>query len=381
MFAGTVDPGDVVAVREIIAPPNVANDVDTATFSDVRSRYTVTTDGAVTTVTHHPVAVPGGEPPKSDGTDTLRGVERLMFADAIVPIVPGEFVVTTSAGDRTATIRWSGPAADAATRFEVHWDDPVTGEARVRDVGPAHVVQIGALVNGRSYQFQVWAFHNSPPAPRWLVPSPPVVPAAVPARPTIGTATGRNGAALVRWSPPVDDGGADVTHYLVRAQDSAGNPVGEPTSVRAPATSTVVAGLTNGTRYRFQVSAVNAAGAGPSSALSNAVLAASVPDRPVVGTAVGGDTRDVATTATASWSPPSFNGGARITSYVVTALRMSSTAPGARVLGRVSSAPLAPGTRSHVFGLVPGVYRFRVVAHNARGNSPPSARSNAVRAR
>ena len=149
----------------------------------------------------------------------------------------------------------------------------------------------------------------------------------------------------------------------------------------APATSTVVAGLTNGTRYRFQVSAVNAAGRGPFSALSNAVLAATVPDPPVIGTAVAGETTDVVTTATVVWSPPPSNGGSGVTSYVVTALRMSSTAPGAPVLGRTSSAPLASGNRSHVFQLVPGIYRFQVVAHNARGDSPPSARSNAVRAR
>lgn len=381
VFAGTVDPGNVVAVREIIAPPNVANDVDTATFSDVRSRYTVTTNGAVTTVTHHPVPVPGGEPPKSDGTDTLRGIERLMFADAIVPVRAGDFVVTTSTGARSATISWSGPAAEAATRFEVHWEDPVTGTAKVRDVGAAHVTQINNLANGRTYDFQVWAFHASPPAPRWLVPTGPVVPAAVPTPPTIGAATGRNGSALVRWSPPADDGGTAVTHYVVRTQDAAGNQVGQPQSVSAPATSTVVAGLTNGTRYRFRVSAVNAAGPSPFSALSNSVLAATVPGPPVIGTAVAGDTTDVASTATAFWSPPPSNGGARITSYVVTALRMSSAAPDAQVLRRTSSAPLGAGRRSHEVQLAPGVYRFRVMARNARGDSPPSARSNAVRSR
>jgi len=291
------------------------------------------------------------------------------------------FVVTTSRADASATVRWSGPAADAATRFEVHWDDPVSGLPRVRDVGTAHVAQIGNLVNGRAYRFQVWAFHGSSSVPRWLVPSGPVVPASVPASPAIGTATARNGSALVRWSPPVADGGTHVTHYLVRTQDAAGNPVGAPTSVNAPATSTVVAGLTNGIRYRFQVAAVNAVGTGAFSGPSNSVVPATVPDAPVIGTAVAGASSDVATTATASWSPPPSNGGARITGYVVTALRMSSTAPGAQVIGRTSSEPLPPSRRSHEFQLAPGVYRFRVVAHNVRGDSPSSARSNAVRAR
>ena len=381
VFAGTVDPGNVVAVREVVHPPNVATDVDTAIFSDVRANYTVTTNGAVTTVTHHPAALPGGEPPKNDGTDTLRGIERLMFADAIVPVQPDDFVVTASGGEASVTIGWSGPAADAATRFEVHWDDPVSGLPKVRDVGGAHTAQIGGLVNGREYSFQVWAFHANPPAPRWLVPSTPVVPAAVPATPIIGTATGRNGSALVRWTPPANDGGARVTGYLVRTRDVDGNLVGAPRLVSGTATRTVVRGLTNGIRYRFQVAAVNAAGAGAYSGLSNATLAATTPDAPVIGTAVSGETRDVATTAVASWSPPPSDGGTRVTGYVVTALRMSSTTPGAQVLRRTSSAPLAPGRRSYPFRLTPGVYRFQVVAHNQRGDSLPSARSNPVRAR
>ena len=383
VFAGTVDPGNVVAVREIIAPPNVANDVDTATFSDVRSRYTVTTNGAVTTVTHHPVPLPGGEPPKSDGTDTLRGIERLMFADAIVPVAPGDFVVTTSAGDRTATISWSGPAADAATRFEVHWDDPVSGQAKVRDVGTAHTSSRSAhSSNGRIYQLPGLGLPRQPTAPRWLVPSAPVVPAAVPARPTIGTATGRNGAALVRWSPPVDDGGADVTHYLVRAQDSAGNPVGEPTSVRAPSHQ-------HGGRGARQRNPVPIPGLGRQRRGCRTQLRAlqrrSGGNRPgpTGGRHRGGRRHQ--------GRDDHGHGG-----LVSTVLQRRSedhelcrhcspgwlpTASGARVLGRVSSPPLASGARSHEFGLVPGVYRFRVVAHNARGDSPPSARSNAVRAR
>ena len=47
----------------------------------------------------------------------------------------------------------------------------------------------------------------------------------------------------------------------------------------------------------------------------------------------------------------------------------------------ISTGSLAPSRRSHTFRLEPGVYRFEVVARNASGTSPPSARSNAVRAR
>jgi Ca2+-binding RTX toxin-like protein len=381
VLAGTVDPGNVVTVREIVEPANVGADVDTATFSDVRANYTVSTVDTVTTVTHHPAPGPGEEPPTSDGTDTLRGIERLMFADAIVPVRSEHFVVTASRGDGSVTIEWSGPAVDAATRFEVRWDDPVSGAARLRDVGAAHLTQIGGLVHGRTYHFQVWAFHMQPPTPRWLVPTGPVVPAAAPAAPVIGAASPRNGSALVRWSPPEDDGGLDVTHYLVRVQGPSGAVVGAPRSVSAPTARAVVRDLTNGRRYRFQVAAVNGAGEGPYSALSDPVRPATVPDAPVIGTAVAGDTRGVATTATARWRPPPSDGGARVTGYVVTALRMSSGAARARVLRRTTSDLLAPRARVQRFRLTAGVYRFQVVGRNVTGDSPPSARSNAVRAR
>jgi Ca2+-binding RTX toxin-like protein len=83
--AGTVDPGNIIPVREIV---DGARDVDedTAVFSDVRANYTVTTEpagalmgapGSFTIVEHVGSGADGG-----DGTDILRNVERLVFADS-----------------------------------------------------------------------------------------------------------------------------------------------------------------------------------------------------------------------------------------------------------------------------------------------------------
>jgi hypothetical protein len=85
------------------------------------------------------------------------------------------------------------------------------------------------------------------------------------------TAVPGSRSALVRWSPPADDGGSNVIRYLVRTRNAGGNVVGTSLSVRAPATRAVVRGLTNGNRYRFQVAAVTRSGRGPYSRLSNAV--------------------------------------------------------------------------------------------------------------
>jgi Ca2+-binding RTX toxin-like protein len=89
VFAGTVDPGNIVTVREI-ADGGGEGQEDTAVFSDVRANYSVTTlpagtligaPGSVTTVTHAGSGSGNGGPGAGDGTDTLRNIEKLVFAD------------------------------------------------------------------------------------------------------------------------------------------------------------------------------------------------------------------------------------------------------------------------------------------------------------
>jgi hypothetical protein len=205
--------------------------------------------------------------------------------------------------------------------------------------------------------------------------------ASPPGAPTIGTASAGNASATVRWTPPADDGGSEITGYQVRVVNAATQAqVGSLRPASATATSLLVTGLTNGTAYQFQVAAVNAAGAGAMSALSTAVTptsSATVPGPPVIGTASQGASGG-ALTAIARWSPPSSNGGSAITGYRVSALRMSSSAADATVLGRTDSRVIGPARRMLEMTLSSGNYRFVVVAVNAIGTGPESARSNNV---
>jgi Big-like domain-containing protein/fibronectin type III domain protein len=93
-----------------------------------------------------------------------------------------------------------------------------------------------------------------------------------PAAPGIGTATDNgNFTATVRWTAPAGNLFFPRTGYRVQPTDAAGNPVGSTLSAGVNATSLVVSGLTTGNTYRFKVAAVNAAGTGAYSALSNSV--------------------------------------------------------------------------------------------------------------
>jgi hypothetical protein len=145
----------------------------------------------------------------------------------------------------------------------------------------------------------------------------------------------------------------------------------------AAATSLVVTGLTNQTAYRFQVLATNSAGDGPFSGLSNIVTptsGATVPGPPNIGAATQGAAGG-ALSAVAHWTPPASTGGSPITGYQVIALRMSSAAADAVVLSSQTSRVLRQGVRQYDFTLTEGNFRFQVVAINAAGTGPPSARS------
>jgi Ca2+-binding RTX toxin-like protein len=78
IMAGVINPGNIVAVREILTP-NANLGVDRAVFSDVRSNYTIVTNGDTTTVAHL-----GGT--GADGTDTIRNIELLQFSDITIGI-------------------------------------------------------------------------------------------------------------------------------------------------------------------------------------------------------------------------------------------------------------------------------------------------------
>jgi hypothetical protein len=277
--AGVVDPGNLVVVRELVTPTaaQAAKDVDTAVFSDVRSSYTVTTTGgtgvlgsagSVTTVVHN---VPGGAGEgKSDGTDTLRNVERLVFSDSTSSADLGAPTIgTATAGDARATVRFTASVVGEATSFSVKVLD-----AAGRQVGPLRTVAAPAdslvvtgLTNGTAYQFQVSAT-SATGTSDYSAASTPVTPATLSGPARIGAVIAAKGQVTLSWAAPQPVlHQAPVTGYSIRTYvGSATTP--QRTTAVANVTSAVIDILTNGTGYTFDVRAVNAIGTGPASARS-----------------------------------------------------------------------------------------------------------------
>ncbi|NND74026.1 MAG: S8 family serine peptidase, partial [Ilumatobacter sp.] len=86
-----------------------------------------------------------------------------------------------------------------------------------------------------------------------------------PTAPRSVTAVAANARAAVSWVAPASNGGSAITGYTVTA-----SPGGTMCTTTGALTCTVT-GLTNGTAYRFSVTATNAIGTGVASALSAAV--------------------------------------------------------------------------------------------------------------
>ncbi|HEX4430756.1 MAG TPA: peroxidase family protein [Frankiaceae bacterium] len=411
VFAGLVDPGKLVNVREIVnlethpadCGAAVPLNCDTSVYAGPRSQYTITTNAAhVTTVIDTTTVTPAvaGVVAKGDGTDTLFNIERLQFSDGTVPVppasggggpttIPGAPAAPTAvAGNASVQLSFAAPlntGGGPITSFQVVVNaGAATAVQTITGIDPAsNTLAITGLTNGTSYTFQVRAVNAIGPGPLSVTSSPvtpagAVVPTA-PAAPAIGTPTAGNAQVTVRWNTPAN-GGSPITSYRMQVRTGA-TVVRTITGIApgAPGTQTrVVTGLTNGTAYNFRVQAVNAIGTGPLSAASVAVTPATVPAAPVIGVAVAG-TAGGAITATARWTPAGNTGGAPITGFRVTALRLN--AAGA-VLSTTVSAVQPAAARTLAMTLpVAGNYRFTVQSINRVGTSAASARSNLVAGR
>jgi hypothetical protein len=144
---------------------------------------------------------------------------------------------------------------------------------------------------------------------------------AVPAAPFVVSVSGVGLGVLANWAPnPASD---NVTSYAVTATPAKGSattscPAPAPVTVSAPPSdsSAVVGGLCASVVYTIRAVAVNAAGSSAPSAASAPVvpLKAQPPDAPLIVSVTARDTQLLV-----DWSAPAYDGGDRLTGYLLTA--------------------------------------------------------------
>lgn len=179
---------------------------------------------------------------------------------------------------------------------------------------------------------------------------------------------------VLSWQPPEDDGGLEITNYVVEKRDLQSN-TWTPVSAFVPGTTVIVSKLTEGHHYEFRIMAENANGrSDPLNSVSSVLAKAPFgnpgkPDRPVV-TNHDVDHIDI------EWEPPSDNGGNSISHYDVERKDLKS--------GRwikVNNEPVK-GTNFVDDRVLEGhTYEYRVRAVNKAGQGPPSDPSAAATAK
>lgn len=197
-------------------------------------------------------------------TDATSSYTSLITGTPVTtPAVPRNVTVTPSA--RQLLVSWLSPLTNggsAVTDYTITYKAKSAGSwtTLVDGVSTLNTAAITLLQNGTEYDVRVAAVNaqGTGSASDTVTATPRTTPDA----PTIETVTGGSNQLLVKWAPPVVNGGAPVTTYRVQYKPTLevnwttylGNLPGE--------TSTVIEDLDDDTAYSVRVAAINAAGPG-----------------------------------------------------------------------------------------------------------------------
>lgn len=225
------------------------------------------------------------------------------------PSVPE--TLTAAPGAASATLSWSPPLVNGGSSisgYRVFRGTTCDALAHVTDVASSPYTDTG-LTNGQTYCYALQASNalgNSA-----LSDAASVRPRTVPTEPTSLAGVPKDKSVVLSWSSPSTDGGAPIGSYVVYRTPPGGVEAEIATMVPEARTFTDT-GLTNGATYGYRLSAQNEAGEGVKTALLE-VVPSTVPTAP----------RNVvlephSQRIEVDWTVPLSDGGAPITSYVVT---------------------------------------------------------------
>jgi Ca2+-binding RTX toxin-like protein len=250
VFAGTLNPANIVIVREVLSDPN-PTDVDTAVYGlqctglactpGVRADYDITVNPNGSIRVHHARNLPGlltdQGIPKGDATDTLWNVEQLKFGDGSVYSFagPGAPVIgTATAAGNGALVTWTQPAQNLVfpiSSFTVNILDTAGTVVGTRTAGPnASSLSVTGLAPG-DYKFQV-AANNEVGASVFSADSnvvsvvvdntAPTVTARTPGIGSVGA--GVAGDVTVTFSEPMDPAFVTAQSFRLRLTSGGGIP-------------------------------------------------------------------------------------------------------------------------------------------------------------
>jgi titin len=268
--------------------------------------------------------------------------------------------ISGNVGNTEATITWDAPTDNGGTNivvYTVHVYDSSDNQLSTKDVsGTILSTIITGLTNGTLYKFAISASNG------YLANDPGTIVTVTPGRipdtpiPTL-VATAYNYIEF-SWTAPYN-GGYEITSYAIRVFTASDVEI-PALNKSVSGTSTIVTGLTNGTIYRFSVTAVNSLGSSAQSTKVQATTSSS-PSAPSVPQDVSGNPG--IDQATINWSTPVSDGGSAITAYKVTEYDASNN----QLLFVDVSNNVFTNTFTDLSGGI--LYKFSVSAVNAIGTT------------
>lgn len=276
---------------------------------------------------------------------------------------PQAFTATGQAG--LVTLSWTQPTYDGGstlTGYRIYRN--ATGSSAMQPyatVGNQLSWQDTSIQPAVTFTYQVAAINGVGDGN--LTEAKAAAPLATPAAPTV-TATPYYRQVVLTWAPPANPGGP-ITKYWVHVGSTTGN-----IAFKAETTLTTYAHapLNDTETWHYRVTAWNADGQGPASAIATATTI-TLPGAPT-GLSVSNATAGPGN-LTLSWLPPADTGGSAITGYTVWAADSS---------GAQSNLTFLPGASSLAYtetGLGANHTRYyKVSASTAAGQGANSAEAS-----
>uniref|UniRef100_A0A452HGV3 Titin n=1 Tax=Gopherus agassizii TaxID=38772 RepID=A0A452HGV3_9SAUR len=217
------------------------------------------------------------------------------------------------------TLSWKPPVYDGGCHISNYIVEKRETTTTIWDVVSAAVartsIKVARLTTGSEYQFRVYAenrygrstYIESPSVVAeypFKPPGPPGTPQVVHANKTFMT---------VSWQEPVNDGGSKVIGYHLERKERSSILWTKVNKSLINDTQMKVTGLEEGLMYEYRVYAENIAGIGKCSKSCEPAAArdpCDPPGQPEV-------TNITRTCVSLSWSKPEYDGGAKITGYII----------------------------------------------------------------
>lgn len=259
--------------------------------------------------------------------------------------------ITTLPGIKTVKVSWLTPSSNGGSAIKgyVVTSSP---ENKTCKSNQANTCTVRGLTAGQNYVFSVAAINKA--GSSQLAYSLPTAPLGLPSAPTSVTSNSQGGSIAVSWGLPQSTGGSAILRYQVTSSPAKYNCTTTNTSCTFGATG-------NGTKYIFNVVAINAIGKSPVARSGNTITNYAIAQAPTSVIAVAGENQ-----ASVSWTAPTSNGGSEITSYTVT------STPGGLTCTTPTTSCVVSGLNNYVN------YTFSVTATNAVGTSVRSSNSQPI---